>query len=143
MSIKTPLTPVGIEPATFRFVTQHLNHCATAVPDFHTHLNVYNVVVLTQYLCAFGGFSIIHIYVCSGTFSSIWLKSDSTYLEFLLVTYYILGTRNERKKAREKELMNIIAFIFFPKVVKIPTTKYPANHYPQNSSTNISCVRLY
>ena len=26
------MTPPGIEPATFRFVTQHLNHCATAVP---------------------------------------------------------------------------------------------------------------
>ena len=24
------MTPAGIEPATFRFVTQHLNHCATA-----------------------------------------------------------------------------------------------------------------
>ena len=32
MSIKNPLTPAGIEPATFRFVAQHLNHCATAVP---------------------------------------------------------------------------------------------------------------
>jgi len=30
--MKNPLTPAGIEPATFRFVTQHLNHCATAVP---------------------------------------------------------------------------------------------------------------
>ena len=27
-----PVTPSGIEPATFRFVAQHLNHCATAVP---------------------------------------------------------------------------------------------------------------
>jgi len=27
------MTPYGIEPATFRFVTQHLNHCATAVPN--------------------------------------------------------------------------------------------------------------
>jgi len=27
-----PLTPAGIEPATFRFVARHLNHCATAVP---------------------------------------------------------------------------------------------------------------
>jgi len=26
------MTPAGIEPATFRFVVQHLNHCATAVP---------------------------------------------------------------------------------------------------------------
>jgi len=25
------MSPVGIEPATFRFVAQHLNHCATAV----------------------------------------------------------------------------------------------------------------
>ena len=27
------MTPVGIEPATFRLVAQHLNHCATAVPN--------------------------------------------------------------------------------------------------------------
>ena len=24
----------GIEPVTFRFVAQHLNHCATAVPHY-------------------------------------------------------------------------------------------------------------
>jgi hypothetical protein len=29
---KNPMTPSGIEPATFRFVAQYLNHCATAVP---------------------------------------------------------------------------------------------------------------
>jgi len=27
------MTLSGIEPATFRFVAQHLNHCATAVPQ--------------------------------------------------------------------------------------------------------------
>jgi len=26
------MTPSGIEPVTFRFVAQHLNHCATPVP---------------------------------------------------------------------------------------------------------------
>jgi len=26
------MTPSGIEQATFRFVAQHLNHCATSVP---------------------------------------------------------------------------------------------------------------
>jgi len=31
-SMKNPLTPAGFEPATFRFVAQHLIHCATAVP---------------------------------------------------------------------------------------------------------------
>jgi len=30
--MKNPLTPAGVEPATFRFVAQHLNHCVTAVP---------------------------------------------------------------------------------------------------------------
>jgi len=34
MSMKIPLTPGGIEPATFQIVAQHLNHCATAVPVF-------------------------------------------------------------------------------------------------------------
>jgi hypothetical protein len=29
---KIPMTPAGIEPATFQCVAQHLNHCATAVP---------------------------------------------------------------------------------------------------------------
>jgi hypothetical protein len=29
---KNPMTPSGIEPATFRIVAQNLNHCATAVP---------------------------------------------------------------------------------------------------------------
>ena len=31
--MKNPMTPAGIEPATFRFVAQHLHHCATAVPN--------------------------------------------------------------------------------------------------------------
>ena len=31
MSMKNPLIPAGIDPGTFRFVAQHLNHCVTAV----------------------------------------------------------------------------------------------------------------
>ena len=29
------MTPAGIEPATFQFLAQHLNHCATMVPSLH------------------------------------------------------------------------------------------------------------
>jgi hypothetical protein len=32
---KIPMTPSGIELATFRFVVQYLNHCATVVPRLH------------------------------------------------------------------------------------------------------------
>ena len=39
------MTSAGIEPATFRFVAQHLNRCATAVP---TSWNTY--VINTQQL---------------------------------------------------------------------------------------------
>jgi len=31
---KIPMTPAGIEPATIRFVAQHLNHCATVGPIY-------------------------------------------------------------------------------------------------------------
>jgi len=31
--MKNQLTPAGIETPTFQFVEEHLNHCATAVPQ--------------------------------------------------------------------------------------------------------------
>ena len=36
------MSPAGIEPVTFRFVAQRLNHCATAVPrlNINIHLNI-------------------------------------------------------------------------------------------------------
>ena len=39
--MKNPMTPSGIEPATFRFVAQHLNYCATAVPTKGTYVTVF------------------------------------------------------------------------------------------------------
>jgi hypothetical protein len=37
------MIPSGIEPATFRFVAQHLNHCATSVPVFKI---IWTIIVL-------------------------------------------------------------------------------------------------
>jgi len=44
MSMKNPLTPAGIEPATFRFVAQNLNHCATAVPQNRPDIIIKNEI---------------------------------------------------------------------------------------------------
>ena len=41
------MTPAGIEPATFRSVAQHLNHCATAVPVIKNVHRSYS----TRYSC--------------------------------------------------------------------------------------------
>ena len=48
--MKNSLTPAGIEPATFRFVAQHLNHCATAVPfaPAYAFVKFANAVKLTN-----------------------------------------------------------------------------------------------
>jgi hypothetical protein len=35
------MTPSGIEPATFRFVAQYLNHCATISGPTHVYINIH------------------------------------------------------------------------------------------------------
>jgi len=67
MSMKNPLTPAGIEPAAFRFVAQHLNHCATTVPYYmdvqilyHGYVEYINLMelhhLLMLLLCWSGGY---------------------------------------------------------------------------------------
>ena len=47
---KFPMTPSGIEPATFRFVAQHLNHCATAVPTNNVRTTDILMAVWVRYM---------------------------------------------------------------------------------------------
>jgi len=35
--MKNPITQAEIEPANFRFVAQHINHCATSVPQKYNY----------------------------------------------------------------------------------------------------------
>jgi len=50
--MKFPMTPAGIERATFRFVAQHLNHCATALNSGNgiKHIGTYCSGILTALL---------------------------------------------------------------------------------------------
>ena len=51
--MKNPLTLAGIEPATSRFVVQHLNHCATAVPQCFRLENKFLYLEITYPLLIF------------------------------------------------------------------------------------------
>jgi len=84
---KIPMTPIGSEPATFSFVAQHFNHCATVVPKkrcerckykrwfFKSSPNIYIKAVLLDYF---------HSYVFYESFMSI--LND---LFFSLISNYI------------------------------------------------------
>jgi len=46
---KIPVTPAGIEPATFRIVAQHLSHCATAVPHVRVSILLLSTNTSAEY----------------------------------------------------------------------------------------------
>jgi len=50
--MKNQLTPAGIEPATFRIVAQHFNHCATAVPQIQLSVKciLHLLVICCKYM---------------------------------------------------------------------------------------------
>jgi len=52
--MKNPLTPAGIEPVTFRFSSQDLNHCATAV----TQINKIYIIYIFHGSTSLGGLSL-------------------------------------------------------------------------------------
>ena len=64
---KIPTTPPGTEPATFRFVAQHLNHCATAVPRTSVRNYQYSLRNSTERRCSFllGSGSLKSRFFCS------------------------------------------------------------------------------
>jgi len=49
--MKNPLTLAEIEPATFRFVAQHINHCATAVPTLYIYIYIYIYMCVCVCVC--------------------------------------------------------------------------------------------
>ena len=80
---KIPMTPAGIEPATFRFVAQRLKHCATAVP----HSKVY----YTQYVLH-AIYTIHNMYYTQYVLHTIFTTHNMYYTQYVL--YTICTTHN-------------------------------------------------
>ena len=82
MSLKNPLTPAGMEPASFRFVVQHLNHCATAVPHgFVDFLNIQCIRHFCSNLRKIWRFQLIIMRICKNSFSRsqvIWQTAKTS-----------------------------------------------------------------
>ena len=83
---KIPITSSGIEPATFRFVAQRLDHCVTAVPHLlKVHLQTFLSVPITQKL---PNFELLHLSQLSGI-----LNREFFFKGFIAHNDRYIGTR--------------------------------------------------
>jgi len=74
------MTLSGIEPATFRFVAQHLNHCAISVPTINVYLmNINSILVKLFHTDA--------PFICANSPSSCLFFILYTFCLFILVKH--------------------------------------------------------
>jgi hypothetical protein len=74
---KIPMKPSGIDPVTFQFVTQCLNHCATTCPS----------IVLNQDFLV--NFFIVNVYTYSSTcvIRTVWVEKSSGLMYDMFYVY--------------------------------------------------------
>ena len=89
--MKNLTTLAGIEPATFQFVAQHLNHCATAVPKYFER-----VTIFLPYL--YGKKS-----ACAILYGSLW----PVQLHYIFCTYPINDSIFGKKVIEHKNVFSI------------------------------------
>ena len=106
--MKHPLTPAGIEPATFRFVAQHLCHCATAVPllDFIAALKRSPVQTTLNK-------------------EKFWRFSNYESLERLLWLNVLYKVRTGQYQGFSKDVLSSYDFYFQVETLLLPTTLVP------------------
>jgi hypothetical protein len=80
--MKTPMTPYGIEPATFRFVEKYLNHCATISGP---QLNVYEMLKHFNTL----GMFFLEAVICTSSCVLLGIYIF-TFLHFYIIEYIVV-----------------------------------------------------
>ena len=82
-----PMTPSRIEPVTFRFVAQHLNHCATAVPTELSYRHKFSPrYVFSKFPLVWGYWSSLLLT------SELWRKYISTKTLFMFFCFVLWST---------------------------------------------------
>ena len=82
------MTPAGIEPATFRFVAQRLNHCATVVPTFSvTSCIIFRICWQFSTLLVYSNWLGMSLSNCFDLSSRQQKNAD--WLEFVLTDYSV------------------------------------------------------
>ena len=133
------MTPSGIEPATFRFVAQHLNHCATAVPAnfrYYTR-NGYKGLKKLKSPISMAGLA---------TYNTVWFRSVCC--AHLLPSPHTIyqhptGTALDPQQCSKCQYKNVT--LLFPPNFVIPNRNHSATGYIYSSSPttfSFSSVKL-
>jgi hypothetical protein len=99
---KIPMTPSGIEPATFRIVAQYFNRCATAVPQHYGITKQLSVTInTTNLLC--------HIHMWLYTFRQLSGHTQAVKIHTMNITIAISYGSSDwnRNLLRSKMHVNI------------------------------------
>ena len=88
---KIPMTPTGIEPATFRIVAQHLNHCATAVAYIRLCCNIISYHIISYHIISYHIISYHTTWRDVIWYDMIWymMWCDMIYVRYDMIRYDI------------------------------------------------------
>ena len=140
--MKNPLTPPGIEPATFRFVVQHLNRCATAVLRIKLAFRFISwgrcTVKQPSNLCI--SFTVVHrflIFICHSC--SLTVSSDVQFLSYTTLSnsssHFTSGRPHSRLPSGDQVIIHLVHLL-----ASLRTTyPIPFQHFILYSVQNCLC----
>ena len=139
---KIPMTPAGIEPATFRFVAQHLNHCAIAVPTAKFNINKFCPHnALTCFVWIWEQTAIISLYninwlVCITETECVYCAVRTGHL-YIIQKYFRLPLPVSFGQRSASSPIPISRGVVLPKILAVPLVQ---QHVCLHTLIQASCV---